>query len=251
MILNGSMTQGWMAPSLPFTSLGDALIFEDFCVSSCPGAEWSKQWVLGTLLGSCSPFACYILLWFYEIALPLSYLSTRSSLLVDFSGFFKFRMCSSFTFYRLVTFVSPPPALPQTFLLRPYRGVHKLTWTRLNRARWPEQGSLVWHPTWGIQLLGEFLLFFWIWLLDVWVCLVDFWIHLDFLADVSSFYWIHGWMLTLSVVFVVLPPWTFGVIILLDWMKLQKKNGGSMILSWILHAFPWLFPDFFHSSWFS
>ena len=39
MILNGSMTQGWMPPSLPLTSLGDALIFEDFCVSSCPGAE--------------------------------------------------------------------------------------------------------------------------------------------------------------------------------------------------------------------
>ena len=113
MILNGSMTQGWMAPSLPLTSLGDALIFEDFCVSSCPGAEWSKQWVLGTLLGSCSPFACYILLWFYEIALPLSYLSTRSSLLVDFSGFFKFRMCSSFTLYRLFTFVSPPPTFPK------------------------------------------------------------------------------------------------------------------------------------------
>ena len=57
--------------------------------------------------------------------------------------------------------------------------------------------------------------------------------------------WLWAWF------FVVLPPWTFGVRILLDWMKLQKKNGGSMILAWILHAFPWLFPDFFHSSWFS
>ena len=97
MILNGSMTQGWMPPSLPLTSLGDALIFEDFCVSSCPGAEWltliKAVGPKDTLLGSCSPFACYILLWFYAIALPWSYLSTRSSLLVDFSGFWKSLEC--------------------------------------------------------------------------------------------------------------------------------------------------------------
>ncbi|CAE7823369.1 ZFP36L1 [Symbiodinium sp. CCMP2592] len=34
---------------------------------------------------------------------------------------------------------------------RPYRRVHQLTWTHLNRARWPENGSLAWHPTWGFQ----------------------------------------------------------------------------------------------------
>ncbi|CAE8673710.1 unnamed protein product, partial [Polarella glacialis] len=33
----------------------------------------------------------------------------------------------------------------------PYRNVHKLTWTRLNRARWPQNGSLAWTPTWGFQ----------------------------------------------------------------------------------------------------
>eukprot|EP00439_Symbiodinium_sp_Y106_P032266 s5908_g3.t2 len=33
----------------------------------------------------------------------------------------------------------------------PYRRVHQLTWTHLNRARWPENGSLAWHPTWGFQ----------------------------------------------------------------------------------------------------
>ncbi|CAE8684722.1 unnamed protein product [Polarella glacialis] len=32
-----------------------------------------------------------------------------------------------------------------------YRNVHKLTWTRLNRARWPQNGSLAWTPTWGFQ----------------------------------------------------------------------------------------------------
>ena len=37
---------------------------------------------------------------------------------------------------------------------RPYRNVHRLTWTRLHRARWPSHGSLVWQPTWGFQQLG-------------------------------------------------------------------------------------------------
>ena len=39
--------------------------------------------------------------------------------------------------------------------LRPYRGAHKLTWTRLNRPRWPVSGSMVWHATWGFQKLGK------------------------------------------------------------------------------------------------
>lgn len=33
----------------------------------------------------------------------------------------------------------------------PYRNAHKLTWARLNRPRWPRNGSLVWAPTWGFQ----------------------------------------------------------------------------------------------------
>ncbi|CAE7542739.1 ZFP36L1 [Symbiodinium natans] len=36
-------------------------------------------------------------------------------------------------------------------LSRPYRRVHQLTWTSLNRARWPENGSLAWQPVWGFQ----------------------------------------------------------------------------------------------------
>ena len=38
---------------------------------------------------------------------------------------------------------------------RPYRSVHKLTWSRLHRARWPSSGSLVWQPTWGFQCPGS------------------------------------------------------------------------------------------------
>ena len=49
----------------------------------------------------------------------------------------------------------PPQLLPRLCQCRydtsPYRGVHRLTWSRLHRFRWPSSGSLVWQPTWGFQ----------------------------------------------------------------------------------------------------
>lgn len=33
----------------------------------------------------------------------------------------------------------------------PYRRVHRLTYTRLNRPRWPANGSVVWRPSWGLE----------------------------------------------------------------------------------------------------
>eukprot|EP00929_Paragymnodinium_shiwhaense_P093269 TRINITY_DN5340_c0_g1_i1.p1 TRINITY_DN5340_c0_g1~~TRINITY_DN5340_c0_g1_i1.p1 ORF type:complete len:109 (+),score=11.09 TRINITY_DN5340_c0_g1_i1:100-426(+) len=49
-----------------------------------------------------------------------------------------------------------PPALAARLSQRrwdtsPYRRVHRLTWTRLNRPKWPMQGSLAWKPHWGPQ----------------------------------------------------------------------------------------------------
>ena len=198
----------------------------------------------------CSPFACYILLWFYEIALPLSYLSTRSSLLVDFSGFFKFRMCSSFTLYRLFTFVSPPPTFPKPSSWGP-----TVECTNSPGHAWIERDGPNKAPWCGTPLGGSSYLaicccFFeyGCWMFEyVWYCMFGGFLNtFGFLADVSSFYWIHGWMLTLSVVFCCPSPLNF-------WCKNLVGLDETSEEKWRIHDFsmdfacfsmvvPWFFP---------
>lgn len=49
--------------------------------------------------------------------------------------------------------LTPPTALARHCQRRwdtsPYRGVHKLTWQRLNAPRWPYGGSVAWRPAWA------------------------------------------------------------------------------------------------------